>query len=129
MEKTNKTRITKAMKFEDIKALLNNETPKYGMTVETAMEFINHEMDLLARKNSGEDKKMTKTQQENEVYKDLIMEYLATHSDVTCSTVLKGIPELADFSNQKVAALLRALKNEMKVNARMEKGKTLFSLA
>lgn len=62
----NKTRITKAMRFEDIKALLNGEIVTYGTTVEQAVEFIDKEMGLLARKNSG-DKKPTKTQDRKSV--------------------------------------------------------------
>ena len=67
MEKTNKTRITKAMRFEDIKAMLNGQPVTYGTTTEDAVDFIEYEVALLAKKNSGENKKQTKTQQENEL--------------------------------------------------------------
>ena len=128
----NKTRITKAMRFEDIKALLNGETVTYGTTVEQAVEFIDKEMGLLARKNSG-DKKSTKTQQENEKYKVLICEFLANKPEekkgYTCTEVIKLVPELNEFSTQKIAPLMRQLENAGKVAREEVKGKTLFHLA
>lgn len=128
----NKTRITKAMRFEDIKALLNGETVTYGTTVEQAVEFIDKEMGLLARKNSG-DKKPTKTQQENEEYKVLICDFLANKPEekkgYTCTEVIKLVPELNEFSTQKIAPLMRQLENAGKVAREEVKGKTLFHLA
>lgn len=128
----NKTRITKAMRFEDIKALLNGETVTYGTTVEQAVEFIDKEMGLLARKNSG-DKKPTKTQQENEKHKVLICEFLANKPEekkgYTCTEVIKLVPELNEFSTQKIAPLMRQLENAGKVEREEVKGKTLFHLA
>lgn len=128
----NKTRITKAMRFEDIKALLNGETVTYGTTVEQAVEFIDKEMGLLARKNSS-DKKPTKTQQENEKYKVLICDFLANKPEekkgYTCTEVIKLVPELNEFNTQKIASLMRQLENAGKVAREEVKGKTLFHLA
>lgn len=131
MEKT--TRITKAMRFEDIKALLNGNTAQYGTTLEDAINFIDHEVELLARKNSGGDKKQTATQKENEGYKELIMEFLAGLPDdskgVTCTEIMKSIPAFKDFNNQKISALVRQLKLADRVVGEEVKGKSLFRLA
>lgn len=127
MEKT--TRITKAMRFEDIKALLNGQPVTYGTSVEDAVDFIDHEVNLLARKNSGESKKPTKAQEENEGYKALILEFLANKDGVTCTDVLKGVPAFSEFSNQKISALMRQLRLAGKVTVEEVKGKSLFSLA
>lgn len=127
MEKT--TRITKAMHFEDIKALLNGQPVTYGTTIEQAVEFIDKELGLLARKNSGENKKPTKAQEENEGYKALILEFLADKDGVTCTDVLKGVPTLSEFSNQKISALMRQLRLAGKVTVEEVKGKSLFRLA
>lgn len=133
MEKTNKTRITKAMRFEDIKALLNGDSVTYGTTIEDAIEFIDHEVGLLAKKNSGENKKQTKTQQENEGYKALILEFLATLPDdkagVTCTEIIKGVAEFDGFSTQKISPLVRQLMAADKVTKTEVKGKALFRLA
>lgn len=131
MEKT--TRITKAMRFEDIKALLNGQPVIYGTSIEDAVNFIDHEVGLLAKKNSGENKKQTKTQQENEGYKALILEFLATLPDdkggATCTEIIKGVPALSEFSNQKISALMRQLRLAGKVTIEEVKGKSLFRLA
>lgn len=131
MEKT--TRITKAMRFEDIKALLNGQPVTYGTSIEDAVEFIDHEVGLLAKKNSGENKKQTKTQQENEGYKALILEFLATLPDdkvgVTCTEIIKGVAEFDGFSTQKISPLVRQLMAADKVTKTETKGKALFRLA
>lgn len=127
MEKT--TRITKAMRFEDIKALLNGQPVTYGTSIEDAVDLIDHEVNLLARKNSGESKKPTKAQEENEGYKALILEFLTDKNGVTCTDVLKGVPAFSDFSNQKISALMRQLRLAGKVTVEEVKGKSLFRLA
>lgn len=129
-----KVRITKAQRFEDIKALLNGDPVTYGTTPEIAVTVIGHELELLAKKNSGSgDKKLTQTQQENEALKEQIMEFLAglpeDTNGVTCTEILKSVPALADFSNQKVAALVRQLKMANRVVATEKKGKSLFRMA
>lgn len=131
MEKT--TRITKAMRFEDIKALLNGDTATHGTTLEDAINFIDHEVELLARKNSGGEKKQTAAQKENEGYKELIVEFLAGLPDdskgVTCTEIMKSIPAFKDFNNQKISALVRQLKLADRVVGEEVKGKSLFRLA
>lgn len=127
MEKT--TRITKAMRFEDIKALLNGQPVTYGTSIEDAVDFIDHEVNLLAKKNSGENKKPTKAQEENEGYKALILEFLTDKNGVTCTDILKGVPVLSEFSNQKISALMRQLRLAGKVTVDEVKGKSLFRLA
>lgn len=129
-----KVRITKAQRFEDIKALLNGDPVTYGTTPEIAVTVIDHELELLAKKNSGSgDKKLTQTQQENEALKEQILEFLAGLPEdtdgVTCTEILKSVPALADFSNQKVAALVRQLKMADRVVATEKKGKSLFRMA
>lgn len=127
MEKT--TRITKAMRFEDIKALLNGQPVTYGTSVEDAVDFIDHEVNLLARKNSGESKKPTKAQEENEGYKALILEFLTDKDGVTCTEIIKGVTEFEGFNPQKISALMRQLRLQHKVVVNEVKGKSLFSLA
>ena len=131
MEKT--PRITKAMRFEDIKALLNGQPVSYGTSIEDAVNFIDYEMNLLTKKNSGESKKPTKIQQENEGYKALILEFLATlHDDkdgATCTEIIKGVAEFEGFSTQKISPLVRQLMAADKVIKTEIKGKSLFRLA
>ena len=125
-----KIRITKAQRFEDIKALLTGGEVKHGTTMEIAMTVIDHELELLRKKNSsGGDKKLTPTQQENES----LMEYLAGLPEdtdgVTCTDIFKSVPSLAAFSTQKAAALVRMLKLDGRVTCQEKKGKSLFKMA
>lgn len=128
-----KIRITKANRFEDIKALLTDQPVTYGTTIEDALKVLNHELELLANKNKSGDKKQTAVQKENEGYKTLILDFLTATDNpdgMTCTEIGKAIPALSDFNNQKIAALLTQLKRAGKVEAVTGKsGKTLFKLA
>lgn len=128
---TTTKRITKAQRFEDIKALLDGTAVTYGTTIEDAKAFCDAEMALLAKKNSG-DKKPTKTQEANEGYKALILDFLSKQAEpVTCTDILKGVPEIADagYQNQKISSLVKQLADAHKVVKTVVKGKTMVSLA
>ena len=127
MENTVK-RITKAQKFEDVISLLSGENTKF-IDTDGAIEFIRSELALLAKKNSS-DRKPTATQEANVKYRNLICEFLALQdSGKTCTEIAKGIDELSDFNNQKIAALMRQLVESGKVSKATVKGKSVFSLA
>ena len=124
---TNK--ITKTQRFEDLSALIHGNPTKYGTTVEEADVFIAHEIELLTKKNSGE-RKETDVQKANKQYKTLITEYLSQQeSGKTCTEIGKSIPALADFNNQKIAALMRQLYDAGVVTKATVKGKSVFTLA
>jgi len=128
MENTVK-RITKAQKFEDVIALLNGN-PATFIDKDGAVEFIRSEMALLAKKNASDSRKPTATQEANEKYKARILEYLSEQeSGKTCTEIGKSVPELVDFNNQKIAALMRQLYDANKVRKATVKGKSLFTLA
>ena len=90
--------------------------------------FINHEIELLAKKSgkSGQ----TKTQKENEVILKTIVECLATDRTPMTITELQGAyTELADFSNQKLSALMKKLVDNGTVTKTIDKKKSYFVLA
>lgn len=138
----NVVRVTKAQKLEAIKAAIpadfKREFPgddkKQGFTFDHAavMEFLDYEIALLAKKNSG-DKKLTKVQEANEKYKQNILDYLAglvEDSDgATCTEMFKAIPAFAEYSPNKVSALCRQLKMAELITSKEIKGKTFFRLA
>ena len=132
MEKTTTTkRITKAMRFTDLRNILNGETVTYGTTLADAIAFIDNELDLLQKKNSGEHKPTAK-QVENESYKEMILNYLSTMSEpVSCGQILKSVPEFAgmEWGTQKISALVRQLMSVGKVERVVEKGRALFKIA
>lgn len=95
---------------------------------EDLVGFINHEIELLAKKSgkSGQ----TKTQKENEVILKTIVECLATDRTPMTITELQGAyTELADFSNQKLSALMKKLVDNGTVTKTIDKKKSYFVLA
>ena len=122
-------KITKSQRFTDIAAMLNDEPVKFGTTLDVALEFIAHEQELLAKKNTA-DRKPTPEQIANEGFCNLIVEFLSTQTEgKTCTEIQRAIPEFADFNNQKIASLMRILSKAERVTKSTVKGKSLFSVA
>lgn len=118
-------KMTKAQKFAmlaEIEAVKSNPV---------LAEFIAHEVELLAKKNSA-DKKPTKTQEANAVLKEAIVEAMEANRFYTVSELMKVVPALAEdenITNQKVSALLRQLVLDGVVKRTEDKRKAYFSLA
>lgn len=87
--------------------------------------FIEHELDLLAKKNSGE-KKPTATQKENENIKVAIFEGLKGKA-FTIGEICKTVDACKELSSQKVSALVRQLVLEGKVTREEIKRKAYFT--
>ena len=119
------TRITKKDRYNELLAIA--EVAQNADLV----AFINHEIELLAKKNATNgERKPTKTQIANEGIKAEILETLgACASGVTCSELLKLNPSLAEYSSQKIVALIRQLVNEGVATREVVKGKAYFSKA
>ena len=116
MEKTKK--MTKVDYFKQIKA-------NYALT-EDEVKFIDHEIELLTKKNSAE-KKPTAQQTANEGIKTAIVEGMEPNRLYTVTEIIKSIPECADMTNQRVSALLRQLVEGGKVKRTEDKRKAYFS--
>lgn len=91
------------------------------------VDFINHELSLLSKKNST-DKKPTVTQQANNALKEAIIDLLVDGNPYTVSQIIKNVPECAGLSNQKVSALMIQLVNEGQVEKVIEKRVSYFKL-
>ena len=116
---TNK-KVTKREKFEMLKALY--EVQANPMLT----EFIEHELELLAKKNTSE-KKPTAVQVANEGLKEVILNVLTENGGLmTVTDIQKSCEELAELSNQKVSALIRQLKDDGKVEKVEDKRKSYF---
>ena len=92
--------------------------------------FIEHEIELLAKKNAG-DKKPTAKQMENDAVKQVILDEMTANPDklYTVTDLIKGVPELADYSNQRISALLRQMISANGVERIVDKRKSYFRLA
>jgi hypothetical protein len=90
-------------------------------------DFINHELELLSKKNSA-DKKPTAQQTANEAVKTAILDGMEVNRLYTITELIKEIPECADMTNQKVSALVRQLVDTGSVAKTVDKRKSYFSL-
>jgi hypothetical protein len=99
----------------------------YNLT-EDERNFIKHELELLAKKNSAE-KKPTAVQVANEGLKSAILNFMVEGQKYTITDLMKSVPELADLSNQRVSALVRQLKDSELVIRTEEKRKAYFHKA
>ena len=122
MEKNTTPRITKAQKFAMIAEL--SEVKSNPML----SEFIAHELELLANKNSGE-KKLTAQQVANEAIKTAIVEAMVPGTAYTITDIIKSVSACADLTNQRVSALMRQLVEAKAVVRTEDRRKAYFSLA
>ena len=90
--------------------------------------FIEHELELLAKKNSGE-RKPTATQKENEATKAVIVSVLSDGTARTIGEICKADEALSELSSQKVSALVRQLVLDGTVTREEIKRKAYFTLA
>ena len=121
-------KMTKKEMFAEIIKMMNGEIS--SVTESAVIEFAEHEIELLNKKSSSSSGKPTKTQLENEGYKEVILEALATaDKPMTISELMEYADGLAGLKNQRVSALMTQLKNANKVVRTMEKKKAYFSLA
>ena len=119
------TNTKKPTKRENYSALLNLAEVKANPTL---VAFIEHEVELLDKKNSTE-KKPTAQQTANEGIKTAILDNMAEGAKYTITDIIKSVPECADLTNQRVSALMRQLIEAKLVVRTEDKRKAYFSLA
>ena len=114
-------KMTKREMFEMIKGVCANDTK--------IVEFCEHEIELLNRKSSKSTQ--TKTQIENENIKGAIVNALTEIAKPVTITEMQELnTEMANYSNQKLSALLKQLvENDKKVVKTVDKKKSYFTVA
>ena len=114
-------KMTKRDYFEQIKA-------NYALN-EAEIAFIDHEIELLAKKSAGE-RKPSARQIENEGIKTAILEAMAENTLYTIGEMLKSFGCFGeDMTSQRLSALVAQLVDEGKVTRTMDKRKAYFTLA
>ena len=113
-------KMTKREKFEMLMAISEVKSNPI------LSEFIAHELELLAKKNTSE-KKPTAQQVANEGLKQTIMDVLTENGGLmTVTDVQKSCAELSELSNPRISALLRQLIADGKVERVEDKRKAYF---
>lgn len=122
---TTSKRVTKATHFNrllTIAEVANNPD---------LVEFINHELELLERKNASPngEKKMTATQKENVGIKEAILSFMEIGKRYTVGDIIKDCPECEGLSTSKVSAILRQMREDVgtgEIRRIEDKRKTYF---
>ena len=114
----------KITKREVIGMMMKEEVVKANPTY---VAYLENELALLDRK--AQNKKATKTQEQNVGIKTTILEVLGTIGSGTVTDIQNGNEELSALSNQKVSALVRQLVESGKVVKTTDKKRSIFSLA
>ena len=113
----------KMTKVEMFKSLLDN----YDLT-EKEIEFINHEIELLEKKNGN--RKPTAQQLKNKAVAESVLEYLrTTGKKMQIKQMIKEIPALAeipDCTPQYAMGVIRPMKESGIIGRVEEKGTALF---
>ena len=114
----------KITKREVIGMMMKEEVVKANPTY---VAYLENELALLDKK--AQNKKATKTQEQNVGIKATILDVLATIGSGTVTDIQNGNEELSALSNQKVSALVRQLVESGEVVKTTDKKKSIFSLA
>lgn len=143
MENTNIIRVTKAQKFEAIRAMIpadasklflapsDSEKESYTFSYEEIMAFLDNEIKLVSKKNTNS-RVNEAAQAETEAFLEDIRDYLLNLPDdqkgATCTDIWKGTPSLfnSKYSTSKVTSLMRILLGNNEVAFREEKGKKYY---
>lgn len=117
----NTTKVTKKDMFNEVIAIAES------LDRQDIVDFAKHEIKLLEKKASKSSQ--TKTQKENEALMKKILEALETVGrPVTITELQTEVAEMSEYSNQKLSALLKKLKDCGKVKKTMDKKKSYFSI-
>lgn len=120
-------KLTKKEMFEMIKGVCADRID--------IVDFCNHEIELLSRKNSKSG--ATKTQKENEIVANMLVEELAkvgkpiTITDLmNTSEIVKGytLENGNNLTNQKISAIFKQLVESNKIVKVVDKKKSYFSI-
>lgn len=114
--------MTKRENYNAIRAIVSDNAE--------LVAFIDHELELLDRKNARRSDKPTAKQVANEDTKGIIVEVLTDAVEpMTISDIVADDPALAGLSTQKVSALLTQLVNDGQVVRTSVKRKSYFAIA
>jgi hypothetical protein len=94
-------------------------------------KFINHELDLLTRKNASTSGKLNADQKKNEELKAQILDCMGAEPNrmFTITEMIKEFECCANYSLPKISALVRQLKESGQVIRLEEKRKAYFKIA
>lgn len=123
MTKSNK------MTKRDYFTILREAYPQTADNYDAVIAFIDHELELLAKKNSA-DKKPTATQVANDGFKTAILAHMGENPNqlFTITDLIKSVPEIGELTNQRVSAIVRQMTEAGIIDRVEEKRKAYFRM-
>lgn len=116
-------KMTKKEMFAQVIAMAQGK--EVAVSTEEIVAFVKHEIELLEKKSGKTGK--TKTQKENEELVELVFVALAeVGKPVTVSEFQAQSEYASQFSNQKLSALLKKLKDAGRIDKSVEGKKSYF---
>lgn len=98
-----------------------SDMPEFANVV----DFIDHEIELLDKKNATKNGKPTTKQIENEALKPIILEVLRSGVIAKCSDIIRSDERLANYTTQKISPILKKMEAEGTV-VKIAKGKDIL---
>lgn len=126
-----KKKMTLVENYSAIQKMLNGETVE-GYTVADAVTFLNGRIEQTQKKNTSAtgEKKLTKTQLENEGIKGHIVEVMTGQEKaLTITEMQKADAEMETLSHHKLSALVSQLVKANVLVRTEEKGRAYFAIA
>lgn len=121
-------KITKKMNYAELLTVVNQFTT--GEQKDRLTDFINHEVELIVKKNSAE-RKPTANQLENEKIKNYVLNNMVKGQEYTATELIKNVlssTEWAELSVSRMTAILTQLVEDNSIIRDYKKRKALFSL-
>ena len=121
-------KITKRMNYAELLTVVEQFTT--GEQKDRLTDFINHEVELIVKKNSAE-RKPTANQMENEKIKNYLLSNMTKGHRYTATEVIKSVlkgTEWSDLSVSRITAILTQLVEDNSIVRDYEKRKALFSV-
>ena len=115
-------KFTKRDYFNAIRAILAEDNNN-----DSLVAFIDHELELLEKKNASRSTKPTAKQIANASIADEIYDAMQDGTSYTISDIKALIPELANANPQKVSAIVSKMRKEIRVSRELVKGKAYFT--
>lgn len=117
------------MTKRDYFTILREAYPQTADNYDAVIAFIDHELELLAKKNSA-DKKPTATQVANDGFKTAILAHMGENPNqlFTITDLIKSVPEIGELTNQRVSAIVRQMTEAGIIDRVEEKRKAYFRM-
>lgn len=118
-------KITKRERFEEmVKIFTEMDRPDL-------VEFAEHEMELLAKKNAGKSKVSEKEQEKRDALAEAVVTILENSAEpLPNAEICKAMPsEFGTVNTQKLTHILAKLVENETITAKVVKGRKVFSIA